>query len=261
MSHEPTSTSNLNADGEQEGSNEGTKTEAQIRAEVETELKAAFTKQLEGSEAYKGLQRAFAKSDTQHRQELASKEQELAALRGQTSEMAEGLDYLSKKFIDGLSPEDRVVALEELRARQVKGLEKQIGQLRDVVTQPRQSTQPQNSPEFEEQMKAILADARDSLEDTVRSHDLDPKDKGLNYGDETEPFAARLRTLNASIKTVTKAKEEADVESVRQRSATPTRTTSGGVPTDTTGKGLFDLGMDEVWARMQQESKTGKRKR
>lgn len=244
--------SNSNADNGERG--EGTA--AEIRATIEAEMKANLQTMLEGNEGYKGLQRAFAKSDTQHQLELRQKDAELQALRAQTQEMAQGLDFLSTEFISALPDAERAQMAEKLRQRQVQGLEKQVNSLRQFVTQPpQQNVVP---PDYSEQLKQVLAEARDALEETAKERGFDVKDKALDYGDETQTFAARLKKLNASMK----KHDDADVESVRTKvDPTPTRTGGGAAVGNYTGKDIFEQATDEIWARMQQEARNPKRKR
>lgn len=245
--------------GDTERANDGNADAAQIRAEVEAEFQQKVKSLIEDNSAYKGLQTALNKSQQSFQSQLQAKEAELAALRGQTSEMASGMDFLSETVINALSPEDKAVVMEKLQRRQVSGLEKQINDLRKAVTQPAQQTMPTN--DYAEQYKAALLEAQDALEDAVQSHGLDPKAKGLDYGSTDDTFAKRLKVLNASIKVVQKAKDEADVDGVRQTvPVTPTRQT-GGVPIDpkTDGKSLGDRAFEDVWARMQREASGKKR--
>lgn len=248
-------TSDPNADNGEQAT--GTQSAAEIRAAVEREMKENLQAALEGNEGYKGLQRAFAKSDQQHRTQLSQKDAELAALKAQAQELQNGLEFLSTEFISALPDADRAAMAEKLRNRQMQGLEKQISTLRQAITAP----PPQQNVEqadYTEQLKQVLAEARDALEETAKERGFDPKDKALDFGDETQTFAARLKKLNASMK----KHDEADVDSVRPKvDPTPTRTGGGAAVGNYTGKDIFEQATDEIWAKMQLQARNPGRKR
>jgi len=230
----------------------------------EAQVKAAIGKALEQNEGYKGLQRALERSNQAYQQQLAAKDAELNQLRAKHSEMAEGLDFLSEKFIRALPPEQQAMMADELRQRKITALEKDVATMRQVMSAPPQ--QMMQRPQFDEdqvnqQMRAILREAQESLEETARDRGFDPKEKGIDYGEETETFAARLKKLNASIKKLDKEKEQADLDGVRQKAPTTgTRTTGGQAVGDFTGKSLWEIGAQQEWDRMVAEARTGKRR-
>ena len=55
------------------------------------------------------------------------------------------------------------------------------------------------------------------LRETATEHGIDPSDKRLDYGQPGTKFAQRLKTLNKSIREVRAAKDEAEIDSVRQK--------------------------------------------
>ncbi len=230
----------------------------------DTQFTAAIAKALESNEGYKGLQRAFDRNSRAYQQQLAAKDAELARLKAQTSEMAEGLDFLSNKFIRALPPEQQAAVADELRQRKMVSLENEVKTMRQVMTAPPQQMAPQqfDQEQYEAQMRAILKEAQDSLEETVKDRGFDPKDKDLDFGLETETFAQRLRKLNASIKAKEKARDQKDLEDVRQKApTTPTRTSTGSAPGDAwSGKSFWELGADEMWTKMREQARTGKRR-
>lgn len=259
MADEPNTNQDANAadGGERTGGEQGTQfTEERVRAEI--------AKALESNEAYKGLQRAFNKSNGAYQQQLAVKDAEIAALKSQTSEMAEGLDFLSNKFIRALPPEQQATMADELRQRKITSLEKEVSQMRQVLSAPRSEPQaPQlDQEQLEAQMRVILREAQDSLEETAKDRGFDPKDKELDYGTEAETFAARLRKLNASINKLAKEREKQDLEGVKPKAGmTPTRTTGGQAVGDAfAGQSFWDIGAKEVWDRISLEARTGKRR-
>ena len=254
MADEPGTTQNAN------GADGGERVDTPKGTYDEDQVKALLRDALESNEGYKGLQRAFNKSNDAYQRQLAAKDAELAALKSQTSEMAEGLDYLSNKFIRVLPPEQQAEMADELRQRKIVALEKDVANMRQAMVAPAQPQQFDNE-QLEAQMKAILKEAQESLEETARDRGLDPKDKGLDYGAENETFAARLKRLNASIKKLEKDREEKDLADVRPKSATtPTRTTGVAGTGDFTGKSLLDSAFDDIWTRMREEARTGKRR-
>jgi hypothetical protein len=133
----------------------------------------------------------------------------------------------------------------------MKALHREIADLRKPAASGQQSA-PAYQDDFEEQLKKVLAEAQESLEDTVRSHGLDPKDKGLDYGKDEDGFAARLKKLNQSITKTKAEKDEKDVDSVRQKGPVPPTRTGGGAASGTiAGDDLLTTGANEIWEKLQ----------
>lgn len=249
--------SNSAEGGEQAEQATGTKTEADIRAEVEAELRGQLAGMLEGTEAYKALQRAMAKADREHKGALSTKDAELAAMREQLQSMQEGMTYLSGTLMTALPDEDRARVEADLRQKQIETLSRKVQQL---DRRPQTAPVMQMSDEIEETIQRLQKETQESLEDVVREHGLDPKEKGLDFGADEDSFPARLKKLNASVKQVKKAKEDADVESVKPKvPLATTRTTGGADAGDGFGKDFLDRGAAEVWERMQRDSRKVKK--
>lgn len=221
---------------------------------MEARLKAEFKQQLESNEGYKGLQRAYAKTEQRFTQELQRKEALIEELR---SSMSEGFDYLGKTVMSALPDDQREQIEKELTGKQLARLTNEVATLRRG---PVQQAAPQADDAWEEQLNRLRQETKESLEETARDHGLEAGDKGLDYGLIDEPFPARLKKLNQSIKAVKKAREEADVDSVRQKSTVPpVRTNDNSGPTGVSGSSLIDRGMDEMWAKIKNTASSKKR--
>jgi hypothetical protein len=215
----------LNANGEQGG--ETPPEPMMTRSQVEALLK----EQIENNGAYKGMQTALNRNVQKFQQEVAARDQRIAELESRLNGAAEATDFIGAKFIAALPPEDRAAVEAELSARELKALRKEIADMKNPRP-PAGVTQPvTNQDDWDEQLRIVLAEAKESLEDAVKAHGLDPKDKGLDYGKDEDGFAKRLKALNASISKVKAAKDEADVDSVRQKTPVPPTRTGGGAAT------------------------------
>lgn len=239
---------NAQNDDELGGGDSGTSdVESRLRAEFEARLK----QELESNGAYKALQTALNKNVQRYQQELAARDAKLAALESQLSGTREGVEYLSSTVLANLPEEERDRITADLSKREVQRLSKEIQELKSARAY---AQQPAAEPSFDEQQwQAILAEARESLEETAREYGLDPNEKGLDYGSDEEPFAKRLKKLNASAKAVRAAKDKADVESVKQKAPiAPTRTTGAGAAADLDpGKDYLTQGASELWDRIR----------
>ena len=240
MSNEPTS--DLNAEGEQKPGTPDTMT----RAEVTALLK----EQIENNGAYKSMQTALNRANQRSAEQIAAKDTELGALKASYADLESGFNFIGETLLNALPEADRSKVEAALKERKVEKLEREVKQMREAPRQTQQQAPPQDN--LDEQMKLILAEAQEALEDAVVSHGIDPKAKGLDYGTETETFAARLKKLNASVKAVAKAKEDGEVEGVRQKvAAVPTRTSGSSAPAIAGGKDLLELGTEELWNKMR----------
>lgn len=216
-------------------------------------IKAAIKEALEGNEGYKGLQRAYAKSEREWGQKLSAKDAESAALRDQVSGLSDGFSFLNEKLMSILPDDEREKITRELSAKQIASLSKQVQELRT----PRQPsfTEPAYDPDSDPILQKLRADALESLQETAQDRGLDPKDPRLDYGDVTESFPARLKKLNASAKKAAKEDDDKAADSVSPRvPMTPTRETNAGTPDQNFGKGLYERGAEEVMERLRREA-------
>lgn len=214
------------------------------------QVKAFIAEYLSGDQRYAALQTALNRNIERFRREVAERDARIAELQARLEGTAEATDFIGAKLLAALPDEDRAKVEAELRDRELRQLRKELAELK----KPAMAGNPvaaQQYDDFEEQLKRVLIEARESLEDTVRSHGLDPKDKALDYGREDEPFAARLKKLNASIVKAKAAKEEAETDRVRQKAPiTPTRTGGGAATGTMSGADLLRVGAEEVWEKM-----------
>jgi hypothetical protein len=204
------------------------------------------------------MQRAMSRLANESQQKLGLKDAELAQLRENQARLSEGFDYMSRVVMTALPEDERSRVLGDLQERRLQRMEQENLNLRRVVTTPPPPVQ-QASPDFEEEMRVILQEARESLEETARELGVDPSAPGLDYGEETETFAKRLKKLNASAKKIRTENEQKDLDSVRARTSTPvTRTTGGSAPDSYVGDDLLKSSSEEIWKRIQQEQRTAR---
>lgn len=245
-----------NPAGEPGSAPDGTKSEAQIRTEVEAELRAQLIPLLEGSGAYTSLQRAMSKADRETKAALAQRDATIAALQESLNGYGEGMQYLSTTLMSALPEEERAKAEADLRSKQLARQDQEIRNLRKEMQAPRQ--QPEFSPEhadIQEQIAVLEREVVDALEDLVKGHGLDPRDKGIDYGTPEDKFAVRAKKLNLSIVAAKKAKDAADVNDVRQKAVIPGTNTNGSTPPgNPLGKTYAERGADEIWDRMKRSA-------
>lgn len=224
-------------------------------------LKEIIARELAQSEGYKGLQRAYNKQMEAFNRERAEWKSQLESLKASQGGIAEGVNYLSEKFMQALPEEDRAAIVTELERKRLMDMEKQLAELRRAAMQPAAAPLP-GDDDLEEQFKQLEQEALDSLRETATEHGIDPSDKRLDYGQPGTKFAQRLKTLNKSIREVRAAKDEAEIDSVRQKVPTPPTRTSGGVAvTPSNGGSLLELGADELWKQLQAGQVGARRKR
>jgi hypothetical protein len=222
---------------------------------TKAQVEAYIAEHLAGDDRYKALQTALNKNVQKFQQDVSARDARIADLQSRLDGNAEATDFIGAQLLDALPEADRAKVEAQLRDREMKALRKEIADLKKPAAQ---TGQPQAVPayqdDFEEQLKKVLAEAQESLEDTVRSHGLDPTDKGFDFGKEDETFAARLKKLNQSIAKVKAAKDEQDVDSVRQKNPVPpTRTGGGAASGSLAGDDLLSVGAKEIWEKMQRE--------
>lgn len=236
----------LNADGTtKEPSGAGTKTEAEIRAEVESEIQTKFKDAIANNEAYKSMQRVVSRQAA----EKQALEAEITRLKASHSEMREGFEFLGKQVME-LAPEDQRERVKgELAERRLQKAEQELAQLR----QPPATQATQGFPDdFQEQLARIIKEAREGFEETVRAFGLDPKDPLLDFGNEqADDFPTRQKKLNQSIKVAQKAKEVAELEAVRQKVTPPATRTSGGTPVGEPAGDLLEMGAREAMEKIR----------
>lgn len=235
----------MNGEGAEQGGGEnGTSDiESKLRAEFETKLQSA----LENNGAYRALQTALNRNVQKFQSDIQARDAKIAALEQQFRGASEGMEYLSGAVIRNL-PEDERTAMEaDLSKKQVQRISQELAELKQQRAQP--PAAPEAAQLAEQEWTAILAEARESLEETAREWGIDPKTDGLDFGSDEEAFAKRLKKLNASAKRVKEAKEKADLESVRVKGTQPpTRTTSAGAPGEyESGRSLLSQGSEELW--------------
>lgn len=215
------------------------------------QVEAYIAEHLAGDQRYAALQTALNRGHQKFQGEIAARDARIAELQSRLDGAAEATDFLGSKLIAALPDEDRAKVEAELRDRELKQVRKELAELKKPAASGN-TPPPAYQDDFEEQLKKVLAEAQESLEDTVRSHGLDPKDKGLDYGKDEDGFAARLKKLNASITKAKAAKDEADTDSVRQKTPVPPTRTGGGTATgNLAGADLLKVGADEIWEKMQ----------
>lgn len=225
--------------------------ETQPATMTKAEVEAYIAQHLAGDQRYAALQTALNRNVQKFQTEVSARDARIAELQSRLDGNAEATDFLGSKLIAALPDEDRAKVEAELRDRELKQVRKELAELKKPAA-PGNTPPPAYQDDFEEQLKKVLAEAQESLEDTVRSHGLDPKDKGLDYGKDEDGFAARLKKLNASITKAKAAKDEADTDSVRQKTPVPpTRTGGGAASGSLAGADLLKVGADEIWEKMQ----------
>lgn len=231
---------------EQEGANaEGERTEKNVYDEAA--VKALIKEAVEGNEGYKGLQRAYAKSERDWAAKLAAKDQELSGLN-------EGFAFLNETVMKILPDDEREKITRELSAKQIVKLSKEVSDLRTARAQS-QFDQPAYDPDSDPVLQKLRQDALASLQETAEDRGLDPKDPRLDYGDVNSSFPERLKKLNASVKKALKEDLDKDADSVSQRvQAVPTRESNAGTPDAGFGKSLYERGTDEIWANLQRRA-------
>ena len=225
--------------------------ETQPETMTKAQVEAFVAEHLAGDQRYAALQTALNRNVQKFQGEVAARDARIAELQSRLDGASEATDFLGSKLIAALPDEDRAKVEAELRDREVKQLRKELSDLKKPAASG-STPPPAYQDDFEEQLKKVLAEAQESLEDTARSHGLDPKDKGLDFGKDEDGFAARLKKLNASIAKVKAAKDEADTDSVRQKTPVPpTRTGGGAASGSLAGADLLKVGADEIWDKMQ----------
>lgn len=195
--------------------------------------------------------------DREYKNTLSAKDSELAQLREQLGGMQEGFQYLSGTLMGALPEEDRARIENELRERQLKNLTQKVQQLE---RRPQTQQVSELTDDMNEVIERLRAETQESLEDVVKSHGLDPKDKGLDFGADEDSFPERLKKLNRSINQVKKAKDDEEVEAVKQKvPIAQTRISGGADPSDGFGKSFLERGADEVWERIQRNARNTKK--
>ena len=93
-------------------------------------LKEIIARELAQSEGYKGLQRAYNKQMEAFNRERAEWKSQLESLKASQGGIAEGVNYLSEKFMQALPEEDRAAIATELERKRLTDMEKQLAELR-----------------------------------------------------------------------------------------------------------------------------------
>ncbi len=229
----------------------------------DSKLKEIIARELAQSEGYKGLQRAFNKKIEADAREREALLQELAAVKAANNGVAEGMNYLSGKFMEVVPDDTRAEIVAELERKRVANMEAQIADMRQALNnQRRQPDPPQQQNDLDEEFKALEQEVVDSLREAAQELGIDPNDKRLDYGTPGAKFAQRLKALTKTAREIRSAKDEADIDSVRQRvSAPPARTSGGAAVTPSNGKSFLELGTEEIWNKLQAGQLGARRKR
>lgn len=235
---------------------------AQLRKELEDEIVDVLANEKQDSGIYKGLQKHLAKRDralAETGQKLSQREQELAALQRQQNEAAEALEFLSTIAMKNLDDDQRAEVVAQLQERRAKRLEGQVAELTRHVNTPREPIpQPELENSFEEQLQARIREAVNEMRVSAKELGVDPDDPGLDYGKDDEAPWVRFRKLNQSVQKVLLKKDEAEVESVKQRGQQePTRDAgiaASGAPPSAGGQSLLARGAQKRLEMMRRQS-------
>lgn len=213
---------------------------------LRAEFKAYF------AEHTKGLQRVISNKDREIQSFRQTLEEREAAAAGQT----EALSYLQEMVVKLLPDEDRAEMEADLQRKLAARNARELAELRREVKNPsRAQVQAPDPGELEEYLAQIKAQAQEALEEVAKEHGMDPRDKTLVYGEDSDNFPARLKKLNASIRVAKKAQLEAETAGVRQKSPIPNTRIDGGSVSSHTGKSTVDDAFDELYERMQKQGR------
>lgn len=264
-----TEPSNKDNQGSGDSGEPGKGTAVYTEAQVQEMLKNF----IENNEAYKSMQRAMSKLDRRAQQELSQKDEAIQALQADLNETTEGFEAVKELLLKKLDPDEREEVLSELREKRLQKLEKFQKSLKEQSKQAaktpedtdRQEELEELQRQYDQQLKAAIAECNESLRETVEVVGLDPNTDGLDYGDEKEPFSKRLKVLNKSVAKILKEQDDKTLNEVRGNAR---RGSSGGgqepVPNDrgTFGGGpdLLSEGADELWRQLQKEARPAGRR-
>ena len=94
-------------------------TETYSKAEVDK----IIDETIKGDANYKGMQRAMSKLDRDSKQALAERDAQLAQTQGELQNASQGLNFLQKKWLEGLDEDERAGVLAELQEQRILRVE------------------------------------------------------------------------------------------------------------------------------------------
>lgn len=253
-------------DGEEETEEEDEEPDSNAESEAQklfTKWQEDLVKSIEDGNSdnavYKGLQKVISRKDKDIDESKKLLDAAIARMDEYESlitQMNSGFGWLTETVFGAIEDEEvKAKAIAKLQESQNTFLKGELEKAKKPATKPAQQPQVSGNEDQMAQVKKYVEEFIDGRKGRAKKAGVDPTDKRLDYGLDTEPIAARLAKFEDSLDKILEENDDEKIDGVRPKGKTiGTRSSSGGgkpVSSSGQGKSLLQRGSEDRIAMMK----------